>query len=536
MLSAAEPRSARHLVALTAAAVVDLIRALPRDERLRLYLALPPGALASQRYRPEFWARPEQALPLTEELATIEVARGGRGSGKTWWAVQLFNREILAGRARRPRIIAATDAAVLSTVIDGPSGIRTWLPPDVRPTFTRSTGYAGTLYYPSVGVTVLCCSAQKPGQAVGQGCDLTLADDPAGWIESNGENLAEKTFRQARVSNREARGQGLGPCMIVPTTKRGVSFLRRLLTPGQMAGIRLRKLGETKDNTNLSPQYIRDTIVDLESEGDDWAAEELRDEDRDEAPGALWKRNWIDSRRVVGPPDLERVVVAVDPADDGRENNDATGISVAALGFDGRLYVLADYTAKLSADQWPAIVAWAFRYHKADAIVAEVQRSKSLVRRLLHIEAPNVPLVEVDALRGKHLRAEPLVLAYRDGRVSHVIDGPQLSRARMVKTDVPVYDPASGRRDPKAMAWQRDRRSWLTLEDELCGWEPRKSKSPNGLDALVWACWHLRPPDGGGAWEPTPSTPVLGGGSVDPRAPITPAADPRRPMRWRDRR
>lgn len=505
-------------------ALVDRIRALPRDERLHLYRSLPPGTLASKRYDPAFWARAEQRLPDPSEQATIEVIRGGRRSGKTWMAAQWFNREILSGRAKRPRIIAATDAAVVATVLDGPSGLRTWLPPHLRPTFTRSSGYAGTLYYPSVGITVLCCSAQKPGQAVGQGCDLTFADDPAGWVEMCGEHLATNTFRQARVSNSE----GARPLMIVPTTKRGVSFMRRLLSPGQMAGVSIRRIGDTRSNTALSPAFIRDTIADLEAEGDDWAAEELADEDRDEAPGALWKRNWIDSRRVVCPPDLERVVVAVDPADDGRENNDETGIVVAALGHDGRIYVLADFTAKLSADLWPAIVAWAFREYKCDAIVAEVQRSKSLVRRLLQIEAPNVPLIEVDALRGKHLRAEPLVLAYRDGRVSHVTDGPQLSRARAVRAQVLTFDPASGRREPKEMVWQRDRKRWLTLEDELCGWEPRKSKSPNGLDALVWATWHLRPPDGGGDWEPAAGSPALSGryADADPRASVHHPAAP----------
>ncbi len=511
-------------------ATVDKIRALPREQRLALSRSLPAGALGAMRYKHEFWARAEQALPSIEELPSIFVIRGGRRSGKTWLASQTFNHLVFSGRYTRPRIIAATDAAVLTTVIDGPSGLRTWLPPNLKPSFTKSSGYAGVLHYPN-GIDVVCCSAQKPGQAVGQGCDLTFADDPAGWVEMNGEALATNTFRQARVSNSE----GPHPLLIVPTTKRGVTFMRRLLTPGQMAGVLVRKIGDTRSNTNLSPAFIRDTIGDLEQEGDDWAAEELADEDRDEAPGALWKRNWIDSRRVASAPDLERVVVAVDPSDNDGKYNDDVGISVVGLGHDGRLYVLADYTGKLAADLWPAIVAWAFREYKADAIVAEVHRSKSLVRRLMAIEAPNVPIVEVDALQGKDLRAGPLVMMYKAGRVSHVTDGPQLSRARGIRTTMPIFDPASGKRLDKDVSWQRDKRRWLTLEDELCGWEPRKNKSPNGIDALVWACWYLRPPDGS-TWEP--SAPVVQHVSTvaDPRAPIAASADPRRPMRWRDRR
>ncbi|HEY6548575.1 MAG TPA: hypothetical protein VI589_11745 [Vicinamibacteria bacterium] len=495
-------------------ALVDRIRALPRAERLALYAALPPGLLASQRFAHAFWARPEQALPELGELATIEVARGGRRAGKTWWATQLFNREMLSGRYTRGRIIAATDAAVLATVIDGPSGIRTWLPPHLRPTFVRSNGYAGTLEYPN-GRIVLCCSAQQPGQAIGQGCDLTLADDPAGWVESCGEAKATATFKQARVSNSE----GPRPCMIVPTTKRGTSFLRRLLAPGEMRGVRVRQLGGTRVNTALSPAFLRDTVEDLE--GDDWAAEELDDEDRDQAAGALWKREWIDPHRVRAHPELERVVVAVDPADDGEAESDETGIVVVGLA-GGRLFVLADFTARHDAVIWPAIAAWAFAEYECDAIVAETNRAASLVRQCLRVAAPHVPVVEVKATRGKATRAQPLALLYRDGRVSHLLDGPQLSRPGPVRIQATVFDPATGRREEIGVEVLRDKRRWRTLEDELCGWVPRQGRSPNGLDALVWGAWYLCPPEGPGGWAPAPLSPSLPSfegryAGVDPR-------------------
>jgi phage terminase large subunit-like protein len=496
-------------------AIVDRIRALPRAERLALYRALPPGTLASQRYAHRFWARPEQALPDPLDLATIEVVRGGRRAGKTWWAAMLFNFlvEHHSDRHPAPRIIASTEAAARGTVIDGPSGVRTWLPPHRRPRYVRSLGHAGVLIYPS-GVEVAVLSAEKPGSAIGQGSGLTLADDPAAWIDVCGEIKAAEMFRQARVSNSE----GPSPCLIVPTTARGQTFLRRVLTPGQIKGARVRRIGGTRANTNLSPRYLADTIGDLE--GDDWAAEELSDEDRDDTPGALWKRAWIDAHRVASAPDLARVVVAVDPADDGQRDSDETGIVVVGLGHDGRLYVLADLTGRHDATAYAAIVAWAFRRWKADAVVVETNRAAAAVRRCLMIEAPNVPLVEVDATRSKQARAEPLAMIYRDGRVSHVIDGPQLSRAGGVRAEIPVFDPATGARVPREMTIERDRRRWRTLEDELAGWVPRASRSPNGLDALVWGAWYLAPPDAGGPWAPVPvESPALAGrlAAVDPR-------------------
>lgn len=503
---------------MISAAVVDRIRALPREDRLALYRAIAPGTLASQRYSHAFWARAEQALPAPDDLRTIEVIRGGRGSGKTWVAVQLFSREIEAGRATRPRIVAATEGAIEATVINGPSGIRTWLPPHRQPTYVKTGSHAGVLTYPN-GTRVVCLSAQRPGQSIGLGCDLTLADDPAGWIESCGEVIAEKTWKQVRVSNREGMSS-----IIVPTTKRGTSFLRRLMA-GAMGGVRVTKIGGTSSNTNLPRNYQRDTIGDLE--GDDWAAEELDDEDRDEAPGALWKRAWIDAHRVAALPELVRVVVAIDPSDDDKATSDEVGIVVVGLGTDGRLYVIADYTARHASDVWPAIAAWAFREHDADAIVVETNRGAGLVRRCLAIEAPHLPIVEVQASRGKHTRAEPLSLQYQDGRVSHLTSGVQLSRSGIIRITVQIFDPKTDKRGDRDLSFSRDSKGWVTLEDEICGWVPRQSRSPNGLDALVWACWFLCPPDGGAPWAPS-STPAIEGRYA--------GADPRRMTRHQQRR
>ncbi len=483
---------------MTSAALVDRIRALPRERRLALYHALPPGALAAAGERHEFWARESQALPAPHELARIELVTGGRRGGKSWWARQLFLREWLSGRTSGPRIVASTEAAVYDTLITGPSGLWTGLPyrwrakvgHDVDRAFTKSRGHAGRFELPGLP-PVACLSAEKPGSATGQGKTLTWFDDPAAAVKVCGEAKARAMFYELRVSTSE----GPRPCMIVSTTAGGVAFMRRALD-GNMAGVRKRNVGSARDNTMLSRSFVADVIEDMLGDGDD---SDLTGEERTETPGALWKRAWIDPHRVVAAPELVRVVVAVDPADDDKAHSDETGIVVVGLGVDGRLYVLADYTARHPSHIWPAIVAWAFTRYQCDAIVDEANRAAGLVRRCLAIEAPHAPLLEVMATRGKQTRAEPLALLYRDGQVSHVATGPQLSRADMEWIEVPVFDPATGRRELVQVEVQRDRRRWTTLEDELCGWAPREGRSPNGLDALVWACWALRPPDGEGA-------------------------------------
>jgi hypothetical protein len=189
---------------------------------------------------------------------------------------------------------------------------------------------------------------------------------------------------------------------------------------------------------------------------------------------------------------------------------------VLGLDFDGRVYVLADYTARHPTEIWPAVVAWAFRAHRADAVVVETNRGAGLVRRLLRIEAPNVPIREVQASRGKATRAEPGAALYQDGRVSHVIGAPQLTTPAEVPARLSVFDPQTTTRRERDVIFRRDPRRWRTLEDELCGWVPRSgARSPNGIDALTWGLADLCP-FGGDTWAATPA--------VEP----APTADPYR--------
>jgi phage terminase large subunit-like protein len=58
----------------------------------------------------------------------------------------------------------------------------------------------------------------------------------------------------------------------------------------------------------------------------------------DDVPGALWSRALIDETRWAaykGIPDLNRIVVAIDPAVSTGEDADETGIVVAGKDVDG---------------------------------------------------------------------------------------------------------------------------------------------------------------------------------------------------------
>jgi phage terminase large subunit-like protein len=127
------------------------------------------------------------------------------------------------------------------------------------------------------------------------------------------------------------------------------------------------------NKANLAPSFF--TQVVKRYEGTRLGRQELNAEILDDIPGALWTRETIDmARRPVALPGMQRVVVAVDPSgargmDD--EAADSIGIVVAALGVDGRGYVLADRSCKLSPAGWARQAVDAYHEFKADLLIAE---------------------------------------------------------------------------------------------------------------------------------------------------------------------
>lgn len=183
---------------------------------------------------------------------------------------------------------------------------------------------------------------------------------------------------------------------------------------------------------------------------------EILAEDVDEAPGALWTRQIIESGRVLDHPDFERCVVAVDPSatSTGDEAGVVTAGSVTVSGvLGGRVvadyYIVDDNSLQGSPIEWARAAVAAYHRHKADRIVAEGNNGGEMVAQTIRTVDPSVPVRLVHASRGKQTRAEPVSAVYEQGRGHHV-------------------------------------GSFPALEDELCLWMPGMA-SPNRLDALVWA-------------------------------------------------
>lgn len=174
---------------------------------------------------------------------------------------------------------------------------------------------------------------------------------------------------------------------------------------------------------------------------------------------AIWQWDSINRYRRHEAPALERIIIGVDHAVSDGEHSDVHGIVVCGKGQDGRGYVLADISAKGSPHEWARKVVAAYDQYEADAVVIERNQGGDLVRHTLRAVREGLKLIEVNATRGKHVRAEPIAALYGLGKVSHIGTFPELEQ-QMTKMTTDGY---------------------------------KGDGSPDRCDAMVWAMTHLFP-------------------------------------------
>ncbi len=424
--------------------LVDRLRALPPGARAALFdqLGATPGVLTDVRYQFDtFWGRESQIVtPEDVRRAALVVFTGRRGLGKTEAAVQLFNREILAGRAVRPRIFGANEGDVDKAVVHGDSGILATLPPDQRPIWIRGEGPAGVLRYRN-GVEVVCFSARSPEGAVSHQGDLDLYDDLAKW--------GPHTFTawaHARASCRVGVA-----CGIVATTRRGTVLLRKLLG-GDVPGVLIKRSDDIHANRfNLSPKNYRAMVS--EFGGTDFHRQEMDDEDVGSSPftGLVFEAAPI---RIDAAPrsDFVELVVAVDPSAGKGGDHDDWGIGAAGRRRDGHVVALDDDSGQHDDDSGGEKVLDICERWGATVIIVEANRGphvRSAIRAAFYKRRaecgaerlrPMPDIVPVTARDGKKLRAGPLRGLYRQGMLHHVAGlGAMEKQQREWDPDGPKY-------------------------------------------------------------------------------------------------
>jgi phage terminase large subunit-like protein len=389
------------------------------------------------------FARDDQWPP--EGLWTTWLVMGGRGSGKTragaeWVRGQALGVPGLAERpARRIALIGETARDVREVMVEGVSGVLSVHLNRERPVWEPSRG---RLLWPN-GAVAQTFSAEDPDSLRGPQFDAAWLDELAKWRH------AQAAFDMLQFGLR----LGVMPRQMITTTPRPVPLVKKLMIDPLCVTTHA---STALNAANLAPAFLAKIVA--RYRGTQLGRQELDGEMLEEREDGLWTRALIEDGRLDAAPPLARIVVAVDPAVTSGPRSDACGIIAAGRAEDGTLVVLADATIKGAAPHvWAARALELWHRLAADALVAETNQGGDLVAAVMREIDPAVPVTNVSARRGKYLRAEPVALLYQQGRVRHA-------------------------------------GVFAALEDEMCDFGPgglSSGRSPDRLDALVWALTHL---------------------------------------------
>ncbi|PHR59350.1 MAG: ATP-binding protein [Robiginitomaculum sp.] len=382
-----------------------------------------------------YTARTSQLAPDGDWIVWLFL--GGRGAGKTRAGAEWIRAQVKNG-AGRIALVAPTYADAREVMIEGESGLLNIGFPFERPIYESSRR---RLVWPN-GAIGYVFSSQDPDGLRGPQFDAGWGDEFCAW------EYPEDTLSNLRFGLR----LGEHPRLVLTSTPKPTPPLRTLM---QQEGVVITKAATLDNKANLSSVFIS-TIFETYG-GTRLGRQELNGEILDDIQGALWTRNMIENAYVKYRPDLDKIIVAIDPPITSGERADSCGIIIAGCRQHEHrraAYILADETVQgLSPDRWARHAYAMFQKWDAAYILVEINQGGEMVKSVFNAINANIPIRTVYASKSKTARAEPVAALYEQGMVKHI-------------------------------------GHFCKLEDELCelGTQMGKStKSPDRADALVWA-------------------------------------------------
>lgn len=387
-----------------------------------------------------FNARPNQIAPEGEWDVWILLA--GRGFGKTRSGAEWVREQVYDNNCKRIALVGETQKDLEEIMIEGVSGLLSVCMPGEIVKYTKKP----VQVHFNNGAIALGYNATQPDQLRGPNFHAAWGDELAKW------RYGRQTWDQLQFGLR----LGTTPQVLVTTTPRPTELVKAIV--GGKEGKVVVTRGSTTDNlSNLAPRFIE--RITQRYGGTRLGRQELEGEILSDIPNSLWQQQRIDDNRVSDMPDMMRIVIGIDPAITDNEDSNMHGIIVAGLDEHQQGYIIEDGSITGSPNEWAERAIGLYDTHDADAIVVEINQGGDMVANTLRSIRNNIPVIEVRASRGKHIRAEPISAIYAQNRVHHCASFPD-------------------------------------LEGQMCamtshGYEG--NDSPDRLDAMVWALTELFP-------------------------------------------
>jgi predicted phage terminase large subunit-like protein len=395
-------------------------------------------------------ARKEQKIPNGSWWLWLILA--GRGFGKTRTGAEAVMEMVNSGRYKRIGIIGKTIREANDVMVEGMSGLLSTTIAEkvfqLEENKFEDPDIVKFKYYKSKnqivwenGARAYILSGDNPEKLRGYQFDLLWIDEFAKYKDPNA--IWQQVMFTLRI--------GDDPKCIMTTTPRPLKILKTL---SEARDTHLTR-GSTFDNAaNLSQRFIK-TMRDM-YQNTRVGRQELNGELIMEKEDTVWKRENI-IYRDVDLENLARIVIGVDPAVSSGENSDETGIIVAGIGYDDKMYVIDDLSGKYKPPEWAKIVCRACYDYRATRVVAETNNGGDLVEEMLATIQPNLPFKKTRAIKGKIARAEPISFLYESHKIFHI-------------------------------------KEFTELEEQMCNlsYTEKPEHSPDRVDALVWAVSELK--------------------------------------------
>jgi phage terminase large subunit-like protein len=298
---------------------------------------------------------------------------------------------------------------------------------------------------------------------VANGTLVHNCDEYSSWPMASAQAVWDNLWFTLRESDKAQ--------VVVTTTPKPLPHVKQLYERAKEDPAIVLTRGHMRDNAaNLGVEALRQ--LEHAYSGTRLGRQELAGELMEDVLGALWQLWMFELPGIrLNPtdlPDLERIVVAVDPATTSGEGADASGITVAGCDNGNVLrwndnprkhgYVLHSEAFRGLPEATMRRAVSLYRKYRADAIVVENNNGGDYLPAVIRQVDPGVNIKTVFASRGKRARAEPISSLYEQFRVHH------------------VGDPAM----------------FAALEEQMTTWvDAPGQSSPDVLDSAVWGLTEL---------------------------------------------
>jgi phage terminase large subunit-like protein len=431
-------------------------------------------------------ARHTQRMP--EWHWTTWLLMTGRGWGKTRTAAETVKVWALEKPDQFIAVVAKNETLVREICFESKkSGLLAVFDPEEIQSYSRSTGNVHIVL--KNGTIIRGFGGEVPDNLRGWAFDKAWCDEYAAWNRITAQAVYDMLWFCLRESAQ--------PQVIISTTPKPLPHVKKLVERNRSQIRRLHEVAEAYANGEITDAEVDagprvvithghttenldnlsvEAVEELEENygGQRLGHQELGGELLEDIEGALWQ-GWMfetDGFRILDPaavPPMDRLVIGVDPATTTTDQADETGIAVCGRGhwrdnthtdMRPRGYVFKAEARKRTPYQTMQRVAELYHQVKADCVVLEANNGGEYLSTVLQMIDPTVNFRIVHASRDKRARATPVAGLYEQARVHHVGNPKALDELEGVMTTY-VGAPES------------------------------QEKSPDILDALVWAMWDL---------------------------------------------